>query len=71
MKKGAFTGAIQRRLGRFELDTAERSSWTRVGDIIRHTGGIASRAQENEFERDGGTRADPVDVRVIAARIVI
>src|SRR4029079_6111332 len=67
-EKGAFTGALQRRLGRFEL--ADR--WTifldEVGDLPSDTQLALLRVlQEREFERVGGTRPIRVDVRVIAA----
>ncbi len=67
-EKGAFTGALQRRLGRFEL--AERGTifLDEVGDLpadIQNT--LLRVLQEREFERVGGTQTIHVNVRVIAA----
>ena len=67
-EKGAFTGATQRRLGRFEL--AERGTifLDEVGELPAETQIALLRVlQEHEFERIGGTGSIRADVRVIAA----
>src|ERR1700747_34829 len=67
-EKGAFTGATQRRLGRFEL--AERGTifLDEVGELPPETQIALLRVlQEHEFERVGGTGSIRTDVRVIAA----
>ena len=67
-ERGAFTGAQQRRLGRFEL--AERGTifLDEIGDLPSETQIALLRVlQEREFERVGGTQLIPTDVRVIAA----
>jgi PAS domain S-box-containing protein len=67
-EKGAFTGATQRRLGRFEL--AERGTifLDEVGELPAETQIALLRVlQEHEFERVGGTVSIKTDVRVIAA----
>jgi transcriptional regulator with GAF, ATPase, and Fis domain len=67
-EKGAFTGAGQRRLGRFELADGGTIFLDEVGDMPAETQITFLRVlQEREFERVGGTRPIPVDVRVIAA----
>jgi transcriptional regulator with GAF, ATPase, and Fis domain len=67
-EKGSFTGATQRRLGRFEL--AERGTifLDEVGELPAETQIALLRVlQEHEFERVGGTGPIRTDVRVIAA----
>jgi formate hydrogenlyase transcriptional activator len=67
-EKGAFTGATQRRLGRFE--TADRGTifLDEVGELLPDTQAALLRViQEREFERVGGGQPVRVDVRVIAA----
>jgi DNA-binding NtrC family response regulator len=67
-ERGAFTGAQQRRLGRFEL--AERGTifLDEIGDLPSETQIALLRVlQEREFERVGGTQLISTDVRVIAA----
>jgi PAS domain S-box-containing protein len=67
-EKGAFTGATQRRLGRFELADGGTIFLDEIGDLPLDTQLTLLRVlQEREFERVGGTRSISVDVRVIAA----
>jgi transcriptional regulator with GAF, ATPase, and Fis domain len=67
-EKGAFTGAMQRRLGRFELADGGTIFLDEVGDLPPDTQVALLRVlQEREFERVGGARPIQIDVRVIAA----
>jgi formate hydrogenlyase transcriptional activator len=67
-EKGAFTGASQRRLGRFELADGGTIFLDEVGELPADTQVALLRVlQEREFERVGGSQAIRVDVRVIAA----
>jgi transcriptional regulator with GAF, ATPase, and Fis domain len=67
-EKGAFTGATQQRLGRFELADGGTIFLDEVGDLPGETQISLLRVlQEHEFERVGGNRSIQVDVRVIAA----
>jgi PAS domain S-box-containing protein len=67
-EKGAFTGATQRRLGRFELADGGTIFLDEVGELPPDTQVALLRVlQEREVERVGGTQAIKVDVRVIAA----
>ena len=67
-EKGAFTGAVQRRLGRFELADAGTIFLDEVGELSSETQVALLRVlQEREFERVGGRDRIRVDVRVIAA----
>jgi formate hydrogenlyase transcriptional activator len=67
-EKGAFTGATQQRLGRFELASGGTIFLDEVGELPAETQIALLRVlQEHEFERVGGTRRIRVDVRVIAA----
>src|ERR1700730_11929433 len=67
-EKGAFTGATQRRLGRFELAEGGTIFLDEVGDLPAETQIALLRVlQEHEFERLGGTGSIRTNVRVIAA----
>src|SRR5258706_12462466 len=67
-EKGAFTGAVQRRLGRFELANGGTIFLDEVGELSSDTQVALLRVlQEREFERVGGRERIQVDVRVIAA----
>src|SRR5262245_23427376 len=67
-EKGAFTGASERRIGRFELADGGTMFLDEVGDLPADAQLALLRVlQEREFERVGGVRAIKVDVRVIAA----
>jgi DNA-binding NtrC family response regulator/HAMP domain-containing protein len=67
-EKGSFTGAHQRRLGRFELADGGTIFLDEVGELPLETQIALLRVlQEREFERVGGTRSISVDVRVLAA----
>jgi formate hydrogenlyase transcriptional activator len=67
-EKGAFTGATQRRLGRFELAEGGTIFLDEVGELPAETQIALLRVlQEHEFERVGGTVSIRTNVRVIAA----
>jgi DNA-binding NtrC family response regulator len=67
-EKGAFTGAVQRRAGRFEQAQGGTIFLDEVGDLPAETQVALLRVlQEREFERVGGSHAIAADVRVIAA----
>ena len=67
-EKGAFTGAISQRVGRLELAHRGTLFLDEVGDLPLELQPKLLRAlQEKEFERLGGTRTIPVDLRLIAA----
>ncbi len=67
-EKGAFTGAVQSRIGRIELAHRGSLFLDEVGDIPAEMQPKMLRVlQEREFERLGSTRTQKVDVRVIAA----
>jgi len=67
-EKGSFTGALQRRLGRFELADGGTIFLDEVGELPVETQIALLRVpQEHEFERVGGTRSIETNVRVIAA----
>jgi formate hydrogenlyase transcriptional activator len=67
-EKGAFTGATQRRLGRFESANGGTIFLDEVGDLPPEIQIALLRVlQEREIERVGNSRAIPVDVRVVAA----
>lgn len=66
-EKGAFTGAIEKRLGRFELAHKGTLLLDEVSEIPLHIQAKLLRViQEQEFERVGGSKALKVDVRLIA-----
>jgi len=67
-EKGAFTGAAGRKEGRFELADGGTLFLDEVADLSLVTQPKILRVlQEGEFERLGGTRTQPVDVRIVAA----
>jgi formate hydrogenlyase transcriptional activator len=67
-EKGAFTGAMQRRVGRFESADSGTIFLDEVGDLPPETQIALLRVlQEREFERVGGSQTVQVDVRVLAA----
>jgi PAS domain S-box-containing protein len=67
-EKGAFTGALQRRMGRFELAEGGTIFLDEIGELPAETQIALLRVlQEREFERVGGSQPIRADVRVIAA----
>jgi transcriptional regulator with PAS, ATPase and Fis domain len=67
-EKGAFTGAVTKRIGRFELANGGTIFLDEVGDMPMGTQVKLLRVlQEREFERVGGDETIKVDVRIIAA----
>jgi PAS domain S-box-containing protein len=67
-EKGAFTGAHQRRLGRFELAEGGTIFLDEIGELPTEIQIVLLRVlQEHEFERVGGSKAIRTNVRVIAA----
>ena len=67
-EKGAFTGAIQRRLGRFESADGGTIFLDEIGDLPAETQVVLLRVlQEREFERVGSSHPISVDVRILAA----
>jgi formate hydrogenlyase transcriptional activator len=67
-EKGAFTGAMQRRLGRFEAAAGGTIFLDEIGDLPAETQLALLRVlQEREFERIGSNQPISVDVRVVAA----
>ncbi len=67
-EKGAFTGAIQRQTGRFELAHGGTIFLDEIGEIpIELQSKLLRVLQEGEFERIGSSKTMKVDVRVIAA----
>jgi formate hydrogenlyase transcriptional activator len=67
-EKGAFTGAISQKMGRFELADKGTLFLDEVGDIpLELQAKLLRVLQEQEFERLGSTRTHRVDVRLIAA----
>jgi PAS domain S-box-containing protein len=67
-ERGAFTGAVQRRVGRFELANRGTIFLDEVAELSPEMQATLLRVlQEREVEHVGGTKSIPVDVRVIAA----
>ena len=67
-EKGAFTGAISRKIGKFELADDGTIFLDEIGDLSPETQAKLLRAlQEREFERVGGNKTYKMDVRVISA----
>jgi len=67
-EKGAFTGALQSRQGRFELAKSGTIFLDEIGELPQETQIALLRVlQERQFERVGGNRVIPADVRIIAA----
>jgi transcriptional regulator with GAF, ATPase, and Fis domain len=67
-EKGAFTGALQRRQGRFELADSGTIFLDEIGELPAETQIALLRVlQERQFERVGGNSVIPTDVRIIAA----
>jgi PAS domain S-box-containing protein len=67
-EKGAFTGALQRRLGRFELAEGGTIFLDEIGELPMESQVTLLRVlQEREFERVGGSQSIRADVRIIAA----
>jgi formate hydrogenlyase transcriptional activator len=67
-EKGAFSGAINRRIGRFELANGGTIFLDEIGEVPMDVQVKLLRVlQEREFERIGGTETIKVDVRVVAA----
>jgi len=66
--RGAFTGAMQRRLGRFEAANGGTIFLDEIGELPMETQITLLRViQEREFERVGSSQSISVDVRIIAA----
>jgi formate hydrogenlyase transcriptional activator len=67
-ERGAFTGATQRRVGRFEAANGGTIFLDEIGDLPQEIQVVLLRVlQEREIERVGGNKPIPVDVRVLAA----
>src|SRR5580658_737446 len=67
-EKGAFTGALQRRLGRFEAANGGTIFLDEIGELPMETQITLLRVlQERQFERVGGNHPVSVDVRIVAA----
>jgi formate hydrogenlyase transcriptional activator len=67
-ERGAFTGAVQKRLGRFELANGGTIFLDEIGDVSAETQIALLRVlQEHRIERVGSSRGTPVNVRVLAA----
>lgn len=67
-ERGAFTGAVSRKLGRFELANGGTVFLDEIGDIsLAAQAKILRILQEGELQRVGGTKTIKVDIRIIAA----
>jgi transcriptional regulator with GAF, ATPase, and Fis domain len=67
-EKGAFTGALQRRMGRFELAQGGTLFLDEIGELpLDAQAKLLRVVQEREIERIGGTKTIPIDVRIICA----
>lgn len=67
-EKGAFTGAVTQKIGKFELANEGTIFLDEIGDMTLATQSKILRVlQEREFERVGGTKTIKIDVRIIAA----
>jgi formate hydrogenlyase transcriptional activator len=67
-ERGAFTGALSQKIGRFEMANKGTLFLDEVGDIpIELQPKLLRALQEKSFERLGGTRTIPIDVRMLAA----
>jgi DNA-binding NtrC family response regulator len=67
-EKGAFTGAVQTKRGKFELAQGGTVFLDEIGDMpLSLQAKLLRIIQERKFERVGGTREIPADVRIIAA----
>jgi two-component system, NtrC family, nitrogen regulation response regulator GlnG len=67
-EKGSFTGAVERRPGKFELASGGTLFLDEIGEMpIELQAKLLRVLQEREIDRVGGTRALPVDVRIVAA----
>jgi len=67
-ERGAFTGALSRRIGRFEMADTGTLFLDEIGDIPHELQPKLLRVlQEQEFERVGGTQATRVDARIVTA----
>src|SRR4029453_1906993 len=67
-EKGAFTGALQRRVGRFEAADGGTIFFDEVGELpVEMQLALLRVLQEREFERVGSNQPISVDVRVLAA----
>ena len=67
-EKGAFTGALQRRVGRFELAQGGTLFLDEIGELpLEAQAKLLRVVQEREIERIGGTKTIPIDVRIICA----
>jgi two-component system nitrogen regulation response regulator GlnG len=67
-EKGSFTGAVERRPGKFELASGGTLFLDEIGEMpIELQAKLLRVLQEREIDRVGGTRPLPVDVRIVAA----